>query len=278
MKRRSDPSRGRTEDHSELYLPEIQKRSRRRRRLWFLAGALAFVLAAMLAGAYAVAYSPLLQVREFKVENGRSASEEEILSFLRAAVVKGSFWKQWLGPSNILVWPDALPEADLASFPMLRRVSIAKSIWGKSVSVEVEERKVFGVWCLGRTASCFWFDDKGVLIARAPQVSGSLILKVDDLSQDLSPGSPVLPRGLENAFSVFRVLQDSGLPIREIRLEDLGLSELKVFPIGGPVLYFSLRFPADSASAVLNSLRDSDPSLSKLEYIDFRVENRAYYK
>ena len=39
----------------------------------------------------------------------------------------------------------------------------------------------------------------------------------------------------------------------------------------------SLRFPADDDLAVLQSLM-SKPSFNNLQYVDFRVENRAFYK
>jgi len=142
------------------------------------------------------------------------------------------------------------------------------------------------------SARCFWFDEDGVIFERAPDAEGSVIRIVHDYSQEhLGPGSTILPaRFVPNLFSIFRVLAASGVGVAEVRLDDLDLEEIRVatydgLPAGqvGPTLYFSLRFPADNALAVMRSLTGGSSSsiaagLHKLEYIDFRVENRAYYK
>jgi hypothetical protein len=149
---------------------------------------------------------------------------------------------------------------------------------------------------------CFWFDGDGIIFERAPNAEGSVIRVVHDYAQQgIGLGSAILPsRFIGNLFSVLRVLDASGLGIREVRIDDLALEEVNVATYGGPparlaaasakqagqagpALYFSLRFPADNAFAVLQSFAGGSSSsaavdLKRLEYIDFRTENRAYYK
>ncbi len=134
---------------------------------------------------------------------------------------------------------------------------------------------------------CFWFDKEGFLFKRSIGVQGSLIIVVNDYSQkNLGLNSRIVPpEFIPNLFSLFRVLSESGLGIREIRLNDLGLQEIEVdtYPstaLGagdGPKLYFGLRFRPDNSLAVIRSLKNQS-NFNALEYIDFRVENRAYYK
>jgi len=88
-------------------------------------------------------------------------------------------------------------------------------------------------------------------------------------------------------FSVFDVLKASGIAPKEIRLNDLTLQEIEVDTYAGlpteasaktgPKLYFSLRFPSSNYLPVIQKFL-SKPDFGKLQYLDFRVENRAYYK
>lgn len=138
-------------------------------------------------------------------------------------------------------------------------------------------------------SDCWWFDDDGTLFTKALKVEGNLITVVNDYSQkNLGAGSKILPNEfIPNIFSVFQVISESDFSVKEIRLNDIHLQEVEVDTYGGspagvsakagPKLYFSLRFPADNTLAVIQSLKNQ-PGLGKLQYIDFRLENRAYYK
>ncbi len=277
-KRRHKPE---ADHHPDHYLPELQARARRRKRRWLLAGSILFMFLVLVGVAGFITHSRFFQVREVEVSGNQKTETQQILAFMHGEALKGAWWKEYLGFSNLLVWPDVVPADDLVSLPMLKQVKISKDWWSRKVKVAVEERKVFGVWCKdSEDTRCFWFDEDGTLIASSPQVSGSLILMVRDASTDeLGTGSRILPAGgIPNAFSIFRVLADSGLNVREIRLEDRNLAEIKAYLADGPILYFSLRFPADNASAVLRSLGTNSAQFSGIQYIDFRVENRAYYK
>lgn len=142
---------------------------------------------------------------------------------------------------------------------------------------------------------CWWFDDEGIIFKRAIAAQGSLIVAVNDYSQTgHGLNSKILPGDfVSNAFSIFRVLQAGNLNLKEIRLRDLSREELEVAthsstPLpstqlgaggsgAGPIIYFSLRFPADNALVVIENFL-AKPGFDKLQYLDFRVENRVYYK
>lgn len=277
---------------------------------------LLLVWGALLGGFWVIIYSPLFRIKNIEVVGTRGISRDEVVTLLRTGILENSFWKKILGFENILAWPDALSSSDLASLPEFKSISIEKHYRARSVSVRAEERRQFGIWCANRTdgkpiltngaqasdtnsvssdqhqsgdESCFWFDDEGVLFKKSVGVEGTLIKLVDDYSQkNLGLNSKMLPDAfIPNMFSIFRALAGSGAAVEEIRLNNLELQEIEVDTYDaasgetaakqGPKLFFSLRFPSDNAAAVIKSLM-AQPNFGKLQYIDFRVENRAYYK
>ncbi len=225
-------------------------------------------------------YLPLFQVQKLSISGNGYIPADRIQSVLEARILDSSRWKHLLGIQNILVWPDRLTPEDLKLLPEAADVSIAKNYFTRTVEVEVTPRQHVGVWCFesGPAPSCYWFDEQG-LITRTPATQGSLILSVDDYARSgILPGQALLPPELlPNIFSIFDALQQMNLNVQEIRLEDLALEEIKVPTFNGPTLLFSLRFPATDTPAALDVLR-AKTAISKLSTIDFRVENRIYYK
>ena len=67
------------------------------------------------------------------------------------------------------------------------------------------------------------------------------------------------------------------MAIQEARVRDLALQELEMRTAGGTRLFFSLRFPATDTAEVMQTLLRSTSS-REIDYIDFRVERRAYYQ
>lgn len=291
---------------------EREKRGRRNRYFVFIS-ILGIICILFILGAWGIFYSSLFSVQNINISGNDRLSREEIIAFLKSRILEGAFWKRVLGFQNILVWPRELKEENLKFLPQLRSIKIEKRFRERSINVRVEERKPFGIWCLrgtqinaenepqlnaaeeadkwgfgiganqritqGKAASCWWFDEQGILYEKTLAVEGNIIPAVNDYSRDkLGLGAAVLPADfMSNLLSIFRALRGSEVSIKEVRLEDLGLEEIKIETNAGPELYFSLRFPADNTLAVLESFKDKN-GLKNIQYIDFRVENRAYYK
>jgi hypothetical protein len=126
---------------------------------------------------------------------------------------------------------------------------------------------------------CYWFDNAGVLFEKATNTEGNLIVVVYDRSQAIRGlNQKVLPDDfVSNFISVVNVLRKSNIGIQEIDLNDISLEEVDAITTAGPKIYFSLRFPADDYSGVLQSLV-AQGGFNKLQYVDCRTEDRVYYK
>ncbi|MEK7507828.1 MAG: hypothetical protein AAB602_01965 [Patescibacteria group bacterium] len=135
------------------------------------------------------------------------------------------------------------------------------------------------------TSVCWLFDDEGIIFKRSPSTEGNLLMIVRDYSQKAAGLNSKIIAGqyMENFLSIIRVIRESSLGLKEMVIKNLALEEVEVLTRVGaagtenPKFYFSLRFPANGALAAIESLY-AKPGFKNLEYIDFRVENKVYYK
>ncbi len=281
------------------YLSDKQKKRKRRRRYAYAILACAFVFFLALGTAWVAFRSPWLRIKNITITGNNAVSSDSVTTLLQSSVLRDhNFLKSLLGINNMLIWPSTLATSDLVFIPQLASVALAKDYFSRTVTIEVAERAPFGIWCFvsgisgslapaavasGTAAlgneNCYWFDSQGVLFARTFDTQGSLMFAIHDYSQSgRGLNNKVLPdEFVPNFVSIMNVIRASGVQVDDVALKDIGLQEIDVATYDGPTLHFSLRFPADEDLAVLQSLM-AKPGFDNLAYIDFTVENRAYYK
>jgi len=265
-----------------LSLHEIQEKKRRRRqRVFFVLGIfVVFVLSVFLLKF--IIWSPWFKIKNFEVSGAERLGREDIVRFASSRIIQKNFWRAVLGHSHILSWPGEEEWDSLGDLAGAQKIEVSRDLLARKIWLRVEERQPIGIWCAvaEETEECAWFDALGVVLSRAPAAEGNLIPVVRDYT-----GGPVIIGQrmtgslvkIQNLTSVFAVLRSTHLSVAEVRLEQKSLDEARVVLNNGPELYFSLRFAADNTKSVLKALADRG-DLGKLEYVDFRIENRAYYK
>jgi len=281
----------------DFYLDERQRKKHRRLlKLKIYAGVAGFLLL-LIGGAYAVVYSPLFQIKNIAVTqtntNTKQIDGDSLMQDLKNFFVSQSKVTEFLGINNILIWNNT----KLVQFQKnsaIANLTIEKDYWHHQIKIIVSEREKFGIWCpspfVDNTSTteanfasqstkgegCYWFDKNGVLFNGAPSAEGNLINKVDDFSgRSLKIGDSILGEKLvSNLIKVFDVLEQADLGIKSLKLERPELQE--ILTESSPIIYFSLRNDPSFGLSAIESLKST--GLNKLEYIDLRVENRAYYK
>lgn len=284
--------------------PYISDRRRKRKRIR------AYILTALgllvLYGLFFVAqwfvlHSPVFRVDSVVVTGNSSVASSDIIALAEASAdPRDHPLRASLTFSNMLLWPDSIASGDLAMIPQLASATISKDYFSHTITITATERSPIGVWCFSAPpgaattaegsdvasttafnadAPCYWFDDTGTIFQKADDTQGSLVSVVYDTAQS--------PRGLNekvlsdeflpNLLSVMNVLQESGLQVRAIELNDLALAEVDVLTVNGPTIYFSLQFPSDEYLPVIQKLM-LQPNFDDLQYIDCRTENRLFYK
>lgn len=262
------------------YLQTLEERKRRKKKMWTWGGFGLSVYCLSLLFLLLVLRTPLFEVNSIQISGAKEIPEKNILSLLQSETLK-SWPNRFLGANNLLVWPQSFSKEELALIPSLRSVQVEKDYAGKKILIQVAERQPYGIWCLETKdpPDCFWFDQDGIMFKQAFSAEGNLIRVVKDYyQQGLGMNDSVLPpQFLSNLFPILDVLQKTGLSVQEVALRHLDLEEVEVTTFNGPKLFFSLRFPPQGALQVINSLK-ARGGFKNLSYIDFRVENRAYYK
>ena len=248
------------------------------------------VFAICVFAAWIITRSPIFRIDHFDVTGNQAVPSSDIVTLLWASTaVHRTFLAAFLGINNMLIWPRTLPVSDVLLVPQLSSVTLQKNYKDHTLLAVVTERVPLAIWCLMPAVdangnpmsdeSCFWFDDTGMLFEKAFDTEGSALYAVHDYAQSgLGIGEKMLPDlFVPNMLSVLEVLKASGLIVKEISLNNIGLEELDVSTYNGPDIYFSLRFSATEDLSVLQGLMQK-PNFSSLQYVDFRTENRAYYK
>jgi hypothetical protein len=264
---------------------EVKEKKERRKKYFLLFWLLVGVYLVLLVAGLFLFRSPFFHFQKFEVVGNERVSTEDVVGLLQARALQGAWrpLKALLGLHSMLIWPDMLSESDLAFLPSVKSVILEKNYADRTITVIVKERQPYGIWCTDEDAGgpvrCMWFDTEGVLFERAIAAQGGIIMTVHDHSQKSLPlRGNILPEALTpNIFSIFKVLAASDIDRNEIVLDDLALEEVKVTTHNGPELYFSLRFSAENDLAAIQDLM-AKPGFGKLQYLDFRAENRVYYK
>ena len=263
------------------YFYESRRRRRRERVYFKLISVFAVFFALILGGGWLIFHSSFFNVEKITILGNKDVKKEEIIGLVKNEILRGSFLINFLGFENFLAWPKEIGKESLAFLPTLENLQVKKNYGEKSIVLTVTEREPFGVWCFKKNLppECFWFDREGVIFKRFFEVEGNLIKSLNDYyRENLRLGSRILPESfIPNLISIFEVINRSGLSVKEIRLNDLELQEIEVKTYEGPKIYFSLRFPAENSLAVIQSLQEK-AGFRELEYLDFRVENRTYYR
>ncbi len=220
-----------------------------------------------------VANWPFLRVREFKVMGSNRVTEVEVISEMRGAKVSNPFIK-YLGFTNILFWNDG---AVKLKNPIIESANVVSNFWDRKVTIELSEKKGEVIWCV-KDEKCFWLDERGIALEEAPFSEGQLLPIVYSQGEtNVRLGSlPIEEVYFLRVKKILKIISSVGAPLRRLEVYPEVL-EAKAFAIYGPVMIFNLRIDPSFVEAPLRHLYGK-AGFSKLNYIDFSIENKVFYK
>ena len=162
---------------------------------------------------YAVFYSPIFKVRNFKITGARHLTDRQVLNILQPLILNNEI-KNFSGLNNLFVWNG---KNFNVSGTALSKADIDRDWLRQSVIIDIQERERFAIWC-STGDDCHWMDNNGVIFEEAPKTEGSLILTVyDNGEKRISLGDKVIEdRFITDVTAVLKGILGLRLPIQKI--------------------------------------------------------------
>ncbi len=216
--------------------------------------------------------SETFKIKEIKIVGAKSVSELEIKEFL----IKNQLQKtlaNYLGYAHILLWRNGEFTMDN---PKIKKASLAVNLGRREVIVTIVENNKILIWC-EENGICFWLNEDGYAVEEAPIVEGQLVdAVINRSSKKASLGIQALTRrDFEALRNIISLIKEAGLLTKEIAFNEN--SDVVVWPALGPKIYFNPAINSNFALPVIEKLRKTG-EFKKLSQLDFRVENKAYYR
>jgi hypothetical protein len=261
--------------------------------LWVLLGLVAlFVLVAFLS------YNKNLLIKDVEVSGNQILEEEDIKTETLKILKQNKVLFFLAGDNKFIYKENKLIEGLKLSFPRILNISIERV--GNSLNINLSERERAFLWC-GNEAplflerfeegDCYFLDNSGFIFDKSPGFSSGVYFTFYSKTQDENPiGEHVLDfQFIKDINSLILVMSEKGLPAHSLVVKEEGQYEL-LLNIGTtlddyPKLLFTKENTIEEIYNKFISIIDEEPfktdfleKSNKLEYIDFRFNNRVFYR
>ena len=190
----------------------------------------------------------------------------------------------WVLPSNniFLLNKDKLAEHLLAEIPRLEQVEIEKKL-ADIIKIKAKERQLLLVWVAGN--QLHYVDQYGSVCCRATLdevVERDLPLVYDSNDREVYLHEEVVTRNfvgfLQDLHQKFP--QQIDAEIKKFWAPSILAKEVHLETIGGWRVYFSIDRSVESQLSDLKIVMDEQikGGIERVDYIDLRIDNWAYYK
>lgn len=254
------------------------KKKKIKTKHWLFLGIIVFIVV-LIGVSYLILYSGAFTINDLKVEGAEITSENTAINRITSDLAGRSSLLGVVGSENILFWMTGTDKLNNLILPTAESIDIKSNFSKKSININIKERGLYGVVCKSK-GNCFAFDNEGVVYAPAPYVKGELVLRIEDESSTpVVLGKKLFSKDqwLDNIFKTLNVLKSGGFKISSITIRNVELHEWAVELSSSMKFYFSLDFVPKQLSSTLKAVKER-LDLKKLQYLDFRVEGRVYYK
>ena len=262
---------------------DIFANSRRLKRGVFLKRTIVsvFVLGVITAALISFFYIPYFKVTSIEISGVQSLNAATVESAAANFIAGREFWI--LPRSSIFVLSEDMIVSHLMkSFPRLNQVAMKiDGVSPAAALISLSERTTWAVVC--RVDSCFYASADGFLFERAPADTGSFFLRIDDnRDESYDIGSVFINRPELDRIQTItgKIKSATNADIDTISLNKKEVYYYEAFnDTGWKIIFDSLTDPVRAAENFALAYKDTfNEDLSKVDYIDLRLENRIFYK
>lgn len=203
--------------------------------------------------------------------------------------------------AHTLLYPkDRIRETLLDTYPQIASLDIRRSDL-TTLQVVVDERQPRHLWCGGEPSGhtvrsqCYFLDDEGVIFAKAPRFSGSVFLEIYMTPEGASVREQPYYEaplghylfagdGFTRVVSLHDRLEEQGLAIERLICDTN--NDCSFFLDNGVALHIARSDEVDEIMQAFETILKTDRLSmkhlterdSRLEYIDLRFNNRAFFR
>ncbi len=256
------------------------ERQKRRTRIWIIITT-GVVLSLSILFIWFLIQGRVWNVREKEITGDGAWAKSEVLTIIENEIIGQSKIRALLGTDHILFWyPSREIKRLLAAHPEFQSIHIEARPILRHVSIEVTEKEVRGIWCGGKESKCYLFDKEGTIFKEAPETSGSLILKVNDESEEVLVLGERAMKGqsqIGNILESVTQIEKGGSEVVRIRVKERKLHEWELMTRDGVTMKFSTEFVPQDLERIINEMQEKIKK-EKISSLDFRIPSKIYYK
>ncbi|MEK7627159.1 MAG: FtsQ-type POTRA domain-containing protein [Patescibacteria group bacterium] len=264
---------------------------------------------------YLFLISSAFRIEQVAVSGNKNISEKNIRQTIDEYLNRRFlfFWR----PRNIvLAKSEEIYRKILNEYIFIGDVSVMKKYFHK-INIVIKEREIFAIWCkvvirkqnentnettaneinkdlliiksveiaeeFIATDECYYIDDTGIIFSEAPQSSGSLILRIDEVyDEDVKIGDKILNNGIITSIAtVQKYFNMDNLKIARFFIKNLATPDLEILTSEDWKIYLDRDKDIKNQMEILGKVLREKITLSErknLEYIDLKIPDRVYYR
>jgi hypothetical protein len=226
---------------------------------------------------------PRFQLKEVYVSGNNTIVSEDIIDIAKNILTEriAIFFTR----SNIFLFRSNNLEAQiLKEFPFIDTAHVTYSFWDEEIRITVSERATWGLYCIMSAPTCYYIATDGVLLAEAPRLTGSIIIRIIDMRSIIdsyAAGNLVISntRAARIQQVISRLEEHHAIVVQEVMVGRAFADSTELITNEG--WYILL----DEKTNIARALDDISLVLEKhitdrsdLEYIDIRFEGKVFYR
>lgn len=230
---------------------------------------------------YLLFFANGFDVRSIAIKGNETVPAEDLRTTINKSLDRKIFFIAIR--SNIFLAPlGGLEKAIAENYPKIE-APVMKRIFFHGLELTIKERKPTGIWCLNNQGDCFYFDQNGIAFQKAPKTSGFLLLTVDDFrDRTIQLGKTIATDDWIKAVITARdTLWKNNFQVDKFIIPVGSFDEFQTATSAGWKIFFStksdIKAQIDAAAGFIEQKLTPD-KLSKLKYIDLRIDDKIYFK